>query len=741
MSSYQPSSIDLQVLLSPSQGNKSSSPLKSSSPIPYSPLRGTQMMGSPLTKTKAEDPANRFNSAVERENISLKGAVIENEQVLETTYEVQIEGSRSAQELLQLRINTGQKTLKDFDEKYRWAMPSSHTKQTLIEQNSLQFSQEALRLLLRQIKKFNKGSDEMTEEVSSPTPMKGANDCLKSPIPGETDSCGTSEGGISSMEATIGTANYQLPAGLTAAPAKAITQMSELFQTKLGKERLQCINANLRSTCLALMGNDADYATMLTQLHTMLHTDVLQYIRERLASLEVPYTAALDAYGRIRSERDAAKEAQDLTLTDIKCNELLDAAEKCCQLAWDFVNNCTMNSSNEGNFRSSYEKLRDDLRRRLHRRREVTVEAHNQIRHDMPILAAKKVSIDEDNVRAMAAYKEQQGKSVEALEGIAREQSLLWDQATTIMEKMQELGKTRVQIVNAHIEMTEKEYKRIRHYDELCEVLKRHTEHLTSAEDVCNAAKELLNGIDDYTERAFLTVEQARGDESARDLAEIRAKSLRRFHDMYVKFVTSAAERCATFTNRQSLSQRNLIVFDMQCETCGVTLDPNRQVYKEKRMEIEQTRQAANKALHGVLTREAAMDVFWSEVERDLKSESGGDTILNMNKIREDIIEANTKELQGALMDTALEESKEVTAANETMEEEKVNLQKCARNSEERRKGKVLKVVDPDKSPYAPKKIVRKIEKAVISPQSTIRMLQSSSRSNSPLEGETKADH
>eukprot|EP00759_Apiculatamorpha_spiralis_P023619 PhF_6_TR27204/c0_g1_i2/m.39999 len=696
---YNASSVDLGVILSPTSAlttTNSTTPVKSKALVPTA---GTN---------DAPEPTNQFSSAVDRVNLSLKGNVMEIEQLLETTYELQIESSRSGQELLQNRIDLELEAVRDFDSKYRWAMPSSHTKDTLIDTNHLKTTKELLRSQLRRLKRFvplDGGGD-----TSNPNLLESQT--VASPKVGSPNMRGSqrAENPDFDLASEAGSVDVTVSSALLKSPEKAQQHLSELLAEKLGQVRLETIGQGLRGISLPLLGNDADYGSMMIQLHTMMHTDVLEFIKDKLTKLEGPYDTLLTQYQKTSAQRDTAMAKEDFVTTNTLCDQLLDIAEKATLLAWEKVNTCMMNSANEGNFRSSYEKLRDELRSKLAGRRTFSNTTLSNSESDLVSLQGLQVKIDSEHANACAKYAENCKLSLAKLDGNSQKQKELWDKVTAIMEEMQKLGNQRMEMVTAHLQATEEEYKRIRYYDEHCDVIRRHQDHLNSLSSAMKSALQLLNSMDDYVEMACTTIEGRNVDES---LSEIRCRELLKYQEAYKLFVLSAAERTSTYTNRMNVAQKNLITIDLQASSALSSLDPNRSTYKDQRAAIESDISAANNAITQIDQREGPLKLHWSEVVKELTARNT--QTVDMEEVRSDTIMVKTSDTVGAIVEAAKKEETHVSAAETQLKALRHSVERSSEDVEERKKGRQLKVVDPSKSPYAPKASNR-----TTSPQSRI---------------------
>eukprot|EP00759_Apiculatamorpha_spiralis_P047850 PhF_6_TR43358/c0_g1_i2/m.66438 len=391
--SYKPTSVDLGVILPKGTAQK-------------------RYSMQPVNRDD-DDPVHVFSSADDRTNLALKGGVYEVEQLLETTYELQISNAETSRDTLKDRLDQGNEALRLFDEKYSWAMPSTHSKDSLIESNHLQITKDVLRQLLRQVKRFVPPADDGTDVGRSRTPsLYPVNDSA------------SEAGSVASTMQSI-----TLPNGLTRAPERAQSLCTELLREQLGPVRLESITHTLRSTCRALLGNQVDVAELLIDLHHCVHTDILHYIREKLANHERTWNAAIELCRMLEEERENAMFAEEYALADTKSIELVHASEKAVLEAWFRVNTCMLSSANEGNFRSSYEKLRDELREVLVERREFfTKEILAKGKADVDVCEKYKVNIDEENEKKSKAYREWKEQSEARLLDNGKSQIAIWNQ-------------------------------------------------------------------------------------------------------------------------------------------------------------------------------------------------------------------------------------------------------------------------------------------------------------------------
>lgn len=121
-----------------------------------------------------------------------------------------------------------------------------------------------------------------------------------------------------------------------------------------------------------------------------------------------------------------------------------------------------------------------------------------QIRdHDLPAMADARSFQEQAHVAAMELYAKEQVESITHMKILEEEQQRLWLEVESVLERNKPLQEERHRLVEEHLQRTDIEWERRRHYDEWVAAHDTHRRHLLALQELLAQSNVVLQGCKD----------------------------------------------------------------------------------------------------------------------------------------------------------------------------------------------------------------------------------------------------
>lgn len=535
----------------------------------------------------ADDSKTAYSADVVEKNVTLQSEVVEIEQLLETTGEVQLEGIRTQRSILSQRNHASLECLRLFDAEYRCPTSSHFNKDKLIELLELEVPVSSLVKNLKTARRIGK----LKVELASARPASPvAADAPEPPIAEEPTVSMTPRAQAFDSASAVSSAR-SMGSGVSCLPAEvgiSISRVEEvlavLHQKLRSNEQQQQLREELMMITQAYFGGHpgGPLGNSIIQLNAMAFTDVMQFIKTKVNSMAAAFEEKQHAAVSAQADYDAvaSQSPVDVVAYEKALRGAIDAYEAAMKVNADRLNQLMMNSDSEGNFKSTYEATTDLVRNTVVEQRVLRTELLKDISHDSAKLGQDGERRFMESEAARAAYDEWRAKSLSEIESCSQQQDALWEQVEQLVARIGDIGKTRMQLVKAHQAQTEAEYQRRRHYDEYAATHKAHVAHLSTLKDLSAYTLKMLDHIELFYEHMTTAVEAKNFEEG---LAEMKQADQSSFVQLYAQFVDRAAELLSRRNARRLLAARTSRVSEsiLNSEPHAPDRDHHKVVYSE----------------------------------------------------------------------------------------------------------------------------------------------------------------
>lgn len=556
-------SSDLNLILPTSQSTSAQKPQQTGFDSDYADILG------------ADESRNTYSAEVVDRNVVLQSDILEIEQLLETTSEVQLEGVRTQKDILMARNLSSVEALEKFDGDFRFPTSSLFNKEKLIESLDLDVQVGSLLRNLKIARRIGKLRIELGTKPSSPTHAGHTDDPLISMTP--RTNFDNASSAVSSAR-SMGSGISVLPAEVGVSVARMEELLSELHQKLESSQMQQKIKEEVVSITHAYFGGSqgASLGNALVQLNAMAFTDVMQFIKNKVNSMNEllgERQAAVDHAHRVFIQATDA-DPIDVVAYEAALVAYIDALEEAMKVNADRLNQLMMNTDSEGNFRSSYEETSELIKTTIVESRANRADLLKDIRSDLGKLQVEGQRRFVDATAAQESYDAFRVRSLHEIGECSSQQEALWGQVEALVARIGEIGKTRASLVKEHQSVTEKECQRRRYYDEFALAHKNHVNHLNTLKELSHYTMKVLEHMENFWEHMTTAVEAKNFEEG---LHEMKQDDQERFVHLHGRFLESCSNLLGRRAARQLVVARSVRV----CESLlADPLEPDREQQK-----------------------------------------------------------------------------------------------------------------------------------------------------------------
>lgn len=540
-------STDLGLILPSSQTTSSSKPQQGGFDAEYSDILG------------ADESRNTYSAEVVDKNVVLQSDVLEIEQLLETTSEVQLEGVRTQKDILMSRNQSSVEALERYDSEFKFPTSSLFNKEKLIESLDLDVQVGSLLRNLKIARRIGKLRIELGVKPSSPTAAEATTDDPLISMTPRTNFDNASSA-VSSAR-SMGSGISVLPAEVGVSVARMEELLSLLHQKLPSAEVQQKIKEEMVSITHAYFGGSQGSALggALIQLNAMAFTDVMQFIKNKVNSMAEVMKSKQDA---VESSKHAFLEASGANPVDVVAYEsslvaYIDALEDAMKVNADRLNQLMMNTDSEGNFRSTYEETSELIKSMIVETRENRTDLLKEIKTDLEKLQVEGSRRYTAAVAAQEVYDTARAQSIVQIEEYSRQQEALWQQVEVLVAQMGDIGRKRAALVKEHQVVTERECQRKRYYDEFALAHKNHIGHLSTLKELSTYTLKVLDHIELFWEHMTTAVEAKNFEEGLHDMKQ---DDQERFVHLYCDFLKNCSNLLGRRAARQLVVSRSVRV-------------------------------------------------------------------------------------------------------------------------------------------------------------------------------------
>lgn len=541
-------STDLGLILPTSQSSSSQKPQQAGFDSEYADILG------------ADESRNTYSAEVVDKNVVLQSDVLEIEQLLETTSEVQLEGVRSQKDILKARNENSVESLERFDNEFRFPTSSLFNKEKLIESLELDVQVGSLLRNLKIARRIGKLRIELGVKPSSPTAAEASTDDPLISMTPRTNNFDNASSAVSSAR-SMGSGISVLPAEVGVSVARMEELLSELHQKLPNADVQQKIKEEVISITHAYFGGSQGSALggALVQLNAMAFTDVMQFIKNKVNSMNEVLATKQEAVENAQQVFLAASGADPLDVEAYEAGLVgyIDALEDAMKINADRLNQLMMNTDSEGNFRSTYEETSELIKTMIVETRESRTDLLKEIKTDLEKLQVEGSRRYNAAVVAQEAYDQARHQSILQIQDYSRQQELLWEQVEGLVAQMGDIGKKRAALVKEHQAVTEKECQRKRYYDEFALAHKNHIGHLNTLKELSTYTLKILDHMDLFWEHMTTAVEAKNFEEG---LHEMKQDDQQRFLHLYCSFLDNCSNLLGRRAARQLVVSRSVRV-------------------------------------------------------------------------------------------------------------------------------------------------------------------------------------
>ena len=551
-----------------------------------------------------------FSSDVQSKNVELRSEVVEYEQFLETTNEVQLEGVRTQRETLATRSAASIVALENFDSGFRYPVPSFFNKERLVERLDMEVSTSALIKNLQSARKI--GKLKVENKSYDDTAADGAGEDVNISIsPRERAECDASSG-VST--ARSGVSNIALPAEVATSAARAEELLTVLHRNMKSQDAQSSLREELSKICAAYFGNTGlQLSSSLVQLNALAFTDVMQYIKAKVNGTNSAFTDKLAAVARAKEQCVEISHDCDVTQYDSARGVYLAAVNEALKLNSDRLNQLMLNKESSGNFRSTYDTCSTALANIVKEQRDSRTFLVAEIQRDRVKLAEegeRQMSRDE-SFRQM--YDWWNDQSHERIAHCSSRQDALWVEVEKLVASIGEIGRERGCLVKKHLELVEEEYQRRRVYDEFVAVHRTHTSNLEAIEELSRVALKLLDSMDSYYDHLTTAVEAKNFEEG---LTEMKTSDQKTYVDLFVPMVRTVTDLLARRDGSLIIHKKAL---RLQEEFAADRSNPHRTASFEKKQELADTIRSLEHSCDDLIQLFEKWEPLYSVVQEQLQ--------------------------------------------------------------------------------------------------------------------------
>ncbi len=480
-----------------------------------------------------EEPPQGFSSETEQQNVKLKTNVIELEDLLETTSQVQLENVYSNKDLLQSRNDSSLDSLRHFEEFYRCPTSSYYSKEKLVQSMSLQITME---LLMSQLSIIRKMAKVVTQTPSS-TPLGRQ---LESPLGLRA------EEGATAADALSNHSGHSRTSQVTSLPKEvleAYPRVQELLASLDSEASLSDVKALEEELSRWLrtlfpMGGESLCHSMV-HVRNVAHTDVNRFVKEKLAASQPLLQAALQTVDELRIQFDeisaalasrgdeAVEEYERILLSYI------GALEKALQISKSRVVQVSMSSdksNDEENFRSAYERCNELVQSSFLKFRASIDDLTTKLASDKTALTQERTTRENTHTKCVQDFIDSCAAGDEKMAEFSRQQHQLWDEVAAKIQEIGSITAKRHQEVKRRLQAAETEHRRRRYHEEWIAVAEKHEAHLKMVEALSNESRKVLDSMEEFYEHVQVKVETKNFEEG---LEPMRGPEYSNFLSLY----------------------------------------------------------------------------------------------------------------------------------------------------------------------------------------------------------------
>jgi hypothetical protein len=522
-----------------------------------------------------EGAQQAFNSDVQTKNIELLSEVVEYEQFLETTNEVQLEGVRTQRETLATRSAGSAEALRRYDNFFRYPTSSFFNKEKLVERLDMEVSTSALIKNLQSARKIGKLKMETISYDAQPE--DGADTLNLSISPRDRGDCDASSG-VST--ARSGVSNIALPPEVATSASRIEELLTVLHRNMKSSDTQASLREELSKMCSAYFGNAGhQLSSSLVQLNALAFTDVMQYIKMKVNGTNGAFAEKLDAVAAAKEMCKSLDEV-DVTSYDTARGRYLSAIDDALKLNSERLNQLMLNKESSGNFRSTYDTCNTALEAILKEQRDARTFLVSEIQRDRVKLAeeGERQSFRDESLRTMYEWWNQE--SHQRIGVCTAQQDVLWAEVEVLLRKIGDIGRERGRLVKRHLELVEEEYQRRRYHDELMHVHQTHTANMEAIEELSRVALKLLDSMDGYHEHLTTAVDAKNFEEG---LTDMKLSDQRAFMNLFIPLVTTITDLLARRNGSLIIQKKSL---RLQEELSNDRTNPTRAANQERKAEL-----------------------------------------------------------------------------------------------------------------------------------------------------------
>lgn len=527
--------------------------------------------------TQANPLAHRYSAETDTNNVRLKTDVLELEDLIETTAEVQVEGVRSSESLLGSRIASSRARIVDFDQDYRWATTSGFSRDKYIELLQMHVTSQTLDKYLRIVQRVRRLD-------FTPHQQQHAADEPATPAPNTPRDCDAESVAMSRATTTVSIS------GAADAVTRACARVQEIAAefSRPHREPIErtYLTTQLANALNALFPPHGDgTARSFFAINDIANTDVLKYLKESLESTSARMHELEQAAEE--AQRACAEEAVDdhtAAALRSKMQACIHAYEEALTLSRDRLNSVMMGREDDGNLRSAADRAREQCEGWLSEQRASRTELIQHIASDNSAMEKEHAKRVAESEAAHKAYVAARDASLQKMDALGVEQEKLWRVVEDYVGRIGNLSAERTKLVHTHLDATQVEYKRQRYHAEFVFVHERHTQHLELLKKLSADSVAALDSLETQLEQLTTQVEETLNVDAG--IEDMRLAELQRFVRLYPPYDAATNRLKARDDARLVLLQRAALVAEGNASITQGALDPKRVEYV-KRAETE----------------------------------------------------------------------------------------------------------------------------------------------------------
>ena len=489
------------------------------------------------------------------QNMMLKASVAENEEQITTYFELQQEHAVNARVLLQERNKTRMERLKEYDDGYRWPETSSFTSDIMISDYELDVSMN---------------------RISSVTPDEEPPSVL--PIPN--------------------TLQQLLQKPLSAVQRTAVEDSLDPVLKGHLHDHNQCTVHPL--------------VTIILQLHELVHTDVLQFIKKELTKSGDKIGILMDQVNQTEQEQSEAIASEDIDKADKSHVATIALLEKLISQIRGRLSQIMMGSGDTNTYRGQYEQKEQEGTSTIRKLKSDNELLRTDIVSDLQTLVLKGEQASEEAAVKTKLYEDFQKTSRQELSQNSRRQDEIWEDIERLLSEMRMLAEDRQNYLTHHLQVTEAEEKRKREYAEYSEVYAEHTRRLEDLLMSTETSLKLVGSVSDYFHKGCEVV-ASKNVES--ELQDIRMSELKRYLEVFRRYAIKGNDLLLKRKTRLQGIRRQIRNCEAQVALCSESLDPNRGRYKDELIRLSQEESSIDKIVSDMSERFAQQELEFTPTE------------------------------------------------------------------------------------------------------------------------------